>query len=143
VGERWTMLILRDVFLGVRRFDELQHGLGIARNVLAARLEHLVGAGILQKVPYQERPTRYEYRLTEQGLDLWPLLVELLVWGDRHAPNPDGPPTILRHRGCGGILGPGRICDRCGAVVGVREVNAEAGPGAPPGHPLLRRQVTA
>jgi DNA-binding HxlR family transcriptional regulator len=132
VGERWTLLILRDAFLGVRRFDALQTSLGIARNVLAARLERLVAEGILEKVPYQERPPRHEYRLTAKGLDLWPVIVELLRWGDRHAPAPAGPPILLRHRDCGGLLGERRTCERCGQPLELRDVLAERGPGAPP-----------
>ncbi|MEA2302088.1 MAG: hypothetical protein QOE44_2623 [Solirubrobacteraceae bacterium] len=138
VGERWTMLIVRDVFLGLRRFEDIRADLGIARNVLSTRLDRLVAAGLLQRAPYQERPPRHEYRLTARGLDLWPVLVELMAWGDRHAPTPDGPPVLLRHRGCGGVLGPGRVCDRCAAVVDRPEVAAEPGPGAGPGHPLRR-----
>jgi DNA-binding HxlR family transcriptional regulator len=130
VGERWSLLVLRDVFLGVHRFDALQRDLGVARNVLAARLERLVGEGILEKAPYQERPTRHEYRLTEKGLDLWPIFVELLRWGDRHAPGPEGPPVLLRHRDCGGLLGDHRICERCGAPLGVRDISAERTAGA-------------
>jgi DNA-binding HxlR family transcriptional regulator len=125
VGERWSILVLRDVFLGVRRFDALQRNLGVARNVLATRLERLVGEGILEKVPYQERPPRYEYRLTEKGLDLWPIIVELLRWGDRYAASPEGPPVVLRHRDCGGRLGDRRICERCGRPLGVHDVRAE------------------
>ncbi len=131
VGERWTFLVLRDVFLEVRRFDALQRHLGVARNVLAARLERLVGEGILTKVLYSEHPPRYEYRLTDKGLDLWPVIVELLHWGDRHAA-PQGPPIVIRHRGCGGELGERRICTRCGEPLGVRDVRAEPGPGAAP-----------
>ena len=101
VGERWTLLIIRDVFLGIRRFDDIQRDLGVARNVLQARLERLVDEGILVKRPYQERPLRCEYRLTEKGADLWPVLVALLQWGDRHALEGERP-TILQHRGCGG-----------------------------------------
>jgi DNA-binding HxlR family transcriptional regulator len=130
VGERWTILVLRDVFLGRRRFDELQRDLGVARNVLAARLERLVAEGVLAKTPYQERPRRHEYRLTEKGLDLWPVIVELLRWGDRHAAPPAGPPILLRHRDCGGLLGEHRICERCGEPLGPRDVRAELGPGA-------------
>jgi DNA-binding HxlR family transcriptional regulator len=130
VGERWTILVLRDVFLGVRRFEELREKLGIARNVLAARLERLVGEGLLEKVAYQERPVRYEYRLTDKGLDLWPVIVELLQWGDRHLAPLEGPPVIIRHRGCGGLLGERRLCTRCGEPLGVRDVRAESGPGA-------------
>jgi DNA-binding HxlR family transcriptional regulator len=130
VGERWSILVLRDVFLGVRRFDALQRDLGVARNVLSARLERLVAEGILEKALYQERPPRHEYRLTEKGLDLWPIVVELLRWGDRHAAPPDGPPVLLRHRDCGGLLGERRICERCGQPLSVQNVRVERGPGA-------------
>jgi DNA-binding HxlR family transcriptional regulator len=130
VGERWTILVLRDVFLGRRRFDELQRSLGVARNVLAARLERLVDEGILERVPYQERPLRYEYRLTEKGVDLWPVIVELLQWGDRYAAPEAGPPIVLRHRGCGGELGEGRVCSRCGESLKASDTRAESGPGA-------------
>jgi DNA-binding HxlR family transcriptional regulator len=129
VGERWTLMVLRDVFLGVRRFDAMQRDLGVARNVLSVRLERLVGEDILTKVPYSERPLRHEYRLTEKGLDLWPIVVELLHWGDRYAA-PNGPPIVLRHRGCGGELGERRVCARCGEPLGPRDVLAEPGPGA-------------
>jgi DNA-binding HxlR family transcriptional regulator len=129
VGERWTFLVLRDVFLGVHRFEALQRDLGIARNVLSARLERLVAEDILTKVPYSERPPRYEYRLTDKGIDLWPVVVELLRWGDRHAA-PEGPPVLIRHRGCGGELGERRMCTRCGEPLGARDVRTEPGPGA-------------
>jgi DNA-binding HxlR family transcriptional regulator len=132
VGERWTILVLRDVFLGRRRFDQMQRSLGVARNVLAARLERLVGEGILEKVPYQERPPRHEYRLTDKGLDLWPVIVELLRWGDRHAAPAAGPPIVLLHEGCGGELGEHRVCTRCGESLEVADVRAEPGPGAAP-----------
>jgi DNA-binding HxlR family transcriptional regulator len=130
IGERWTILVLRDVFLGMRRFDAIQRDLGVARNVLATRLERLVAEEIFEKHRYQERPPRYEYRLTDKGLDLWPVIVELLRWGDRHAPPPQGPPVLLRHRDCGGLLGERRICERCGEPLGPRDVLAERGPGA-------------
>src|SRR6202451_1177395 len=80
IGERWTILIVRDIFLGIRRFDDLQRDLGVARNILQTRLEGWVNHGILVKSPYQERPVRYEYRLTAKGADLWPVLVSLLHW---------------------------------------------------------------
>jgi DNA-binding HxlR family transcriptional regulator len=128
VGERWTLLILRDSFLGTRRFDEFQRGLGIARNVLQSRLERLVEAGILRREPYQERPLRYEYRLTAKGVDLWPVIVALLKWGDRHAA-PAGPPTILEHKECGGEIDDRRRCLRCGAELQAWEVAARPGPG--------------
>lgn len=131
IGERWTLLIIREAFLGTRRFDDFQRNLGIARNVLQARLERLVDAGILHRVQYQERPVRHEYRLTEKGIDLWPVLVSLLQWGDRYAA-PDGPPVVLTHRGCGGELDDRRRCVRCGAELTAREVQAVPGPAASP-----------
>ena len=129
IGERWTLLILRDMFLGVRRFDALQRRLGIARNVLTARLEKLVDEGIVERRPYSERPLRHDYRLTEKGRDLWPVLVALMQWGDRYAA-PGGPPVVLRHLGCGGTLDDHRICERCGEALDVRDVQALRGPGA-------------
>jgi len=131
LGERWTILILRDVFLGIHRFDDFQRRLGIARNVLTDRLGFLVAEDILERRRYQERPERFEYRLTQKGLDLWPIVVEMLRWGDKHAI--DGkPPLVLRHRDCGGKVGDRRVCTRCGAELGPADVHAEAGPGARP-----------
>jgi DNA-binding HxlR family transcriptional regulator len=123
VGERWTLLIVRDVFMGIRRFEDIQRDLGVARNVLQVRLERLVEHGILVKRPYQERPLRCEYRLTEKGADLWPVLVALLHWGDRHALTGERP-IVLQHRGCGGELDDRRRCVACGADVSVTEAIA-------------------
>jgi DNA-binding HxlR family transcriptional regulator len=123
VGERWTLLIIRDVFMGIRRFEDIQRDLGVARNVLQVRLERLVEHGILVKRPYQERPLRCEYRLTEKGADLWPVLVALLHWGDRHALTGERP-IVLQHRGCGGELDDRRRCVACGADVSVTEAIA-------------------
>src|ERR1035441_3049041 len=141
VGERWSLLIVRDVFLGLRRFDEIQEDLGIARNVLQTRLIRLLDHGVLERRLYHERPQRYEYRLTEKGLDLWPTVVALMKWGDKHAQPPAGPPVLLEHRGCGGAVDEHRICERCGAPLSVRDVRAQPGPGASADHPLLRRQA--
>ena len=129
VGERWTLLILRDAFLGIRRFDDFQRDLGIARNVLADRLDRLVDEGILERRRYQERPERFEYRLTATGRDLWPVLHALATWGDRHAA-PDGPPRLFRHRGCGGEVTDRRTCSKCGAELEVarRRGARRAGP---------------
>jgi DNA-binding HxlR family transcriptional regulator len=129
VGERWTLLIIRDAFLGVRRFGDFAERLGVARNVLQDRLERLVEAGILEKVPYQERPLRHEYRLTAMGRDLWPSIVALLQFGDRHLANEAGAPMLLLHRGCGGELDDRRLCGKCGAPVELRDVEAVPGPG--------------
>jgi DNA-binding HxlR family transcriptional regulator len=139
VGERWSLLIVRDIFLGLRRFDEIQGDLGIARNVLNTRLTRLLEHGVLEKRPYQEHPPRYEYLLTEKGLDLWPTVVALMKWGDRYTAPAAGPPVLLEHRGCGGAVDEHRICVQCGARLEVRDVQAQAGPGAGPRHPLLRR----
>ena len=138
VGERWSLLIVRDVMLGLRRFDEMQKHLGIARNVLQTRLERLTEHDVLERRRYQERPARFEYRLTEKGLDLWPTIVSLMMWGDRHATPPAGPPVLLEHRGCGGAVDEHRTCTACGARLSVREVRALPGPGATPDHPLRR-----
>jgi DNA-binding HxlR family transcriptional regulator len=129
IGQRWTLLIVRDVMNGRRRFDELQHGLGIARNVLSARLQRLVEEDILERRAYQQSPERYEYFLTEKGLDLWPSLVALLAWGDRHSPNPDGPPMLIVHKECGGAVGDRGICERCGKLLHARDARAIPGPG--------------
>jgi DNA-binding HxlR family transcriptional regulator len=116
VGERWTLLIIRDVFLGIRRFDDIQRNLGVARNVLQVRLQRLVQNEILVKEPYQQRPLRCEYRLTEKGADLWPVLVALLKWGDRYAIAGERP-LLLEHIGCGGEVDDRRRCAHCGADV--------------------------
>jgi DNA-binding HxlR family transcriptional regulator len=123
IGERWTILIVRDIFLGVRRFDDLQRSLGVARNILATRLERLVEHGIVRKRAYQQHPVRYEYRLTTKGADLWPVLMSLLQWGDRYAIDGD-PPVVVEHRGCGGELDDRRRCLTCGADVTVTEAVA-------------------
>jgi DNA-binding HxlR family transcriptional regulator len=138
VGERWSLLIVRNVFLGLRRFDEIQSNLGIARNVLQTRLTTLLEQGVLEKRLYQERPPRYEYRLTGKGLDLWPTVVALMQWGDRYTPSSGGPAVVLEHRGCGGAVDRHRLCEACGARLSVRDVRAVPGPGAAPDHPLFR-----
>jgi DNA-binding HxlR family transcriptional regulator len=130
VGERWSLLILRSVFLGVHRFDDLLEALGITRSVLTARLARLVEEGVLERVPYQQRPVRYEYRATAKGRELWPVLAHLLRWGDAHYAGDDGPPRILEHRGCGGHPDAHLLCDRCGAPLAYEDVRARPGPGA-------------
>jgi DNA-binding HxlR family transcriptional regulator len=124
VGERWTFLVLRDAFLGVHRFEDFQRSLGVARNVLAERLGRLVDEGVLERRRYQERPERFEYRLTDKGIELWPVMVHLLQWGDRHYPDAGGPPMVLTHRGCGGAVDERLDCAACGAKLGPRDVIA-------------------
>jgi DNA-binding HxlR family transcriptional regulator len=114
VGERWSLLIVRSVLLGVHRFDDLLGELGITRSVLTTRLERLVDEGVLKRVPYQQRPMRYEYRLTAKGRELFPVVVHLLRWGDAHYPEPGGPPRLIEHHDCGGRPDDHLLCDRCG-----------------------------
>jgi DNA-binding HxlR family transcriptional regulator len=127
VGERWTLLIIRDVFLGLRRFDELQESLGVARNVLSDRLQRLVAEGILERRAYSERPPRYEYRLTEKGRDLAVPLLALMQWGDRHLSRK--PPRVARRRG---DRSPVRavFVGADDAIVSPAEVEVVPGPGA-------------
>ncbi|HTU29504.1 MAG TPA: helix-turn-helix domain-containing protein [Solirubrobacteraceae bacterium] len=139
VGERWTLLVIRELMLGVHRFDDLQRDLGIARNILQDRLERLAEAQLISRRTYQPHPPRYEYRLTERGLDLWPVIVALMQWGDRHLSWPDGPPVTLEHRDCGGELDGHLCCERCGARLGPRDVWAQPGAGTAADHPLRRR----
>jgi DNA-binding HxlR family transcriptional regulator len=121
VGERWTLLVLREAFLGVRRFEQLQRNTGMARNILSDRLNTLVAHGILRRALYHERPPRYEYRLTEQGLDLYPVLLTIMDWGKRHL---GGSALTLQHKGCGTIGTPHLVCPGCGEPVGARDMRA-------------------
>src|ERR1700710_307896 len=106
VGERWSLLVLRSILLGHGRFDDIQRDLDITRSVLAARLRRLEGAGVSERRAYQARPERFEYLLTEKGLELWPVLNHLRRWGDAHYAPAEGPPVVVEHIGCGGARGP-------------------------------------
>jgi DNA-binding HxlR family transcriptional regulator len=132
VGDRWTLLVLRECFLRVRRFEEFEQRLGIARHVLADRLKKLTDAGVLRKEPYQERPRREEYRLTEKGLELYPVLLALLDWGDKWLAGPEGAPLLRRHKTCGHVSRAVHICSACGEDLNPRDVTVERGPGLPP-----------
>jgi DNA-binding HxlR family transcriptional regulator len=129
IGERWTLLIVRDAFMGARRFEDFQRRTGVARNVLSARLNLLVKEGIFTRVPYQEHPVRYEYRLADKGLDLWPLIVALVQWGDRYI-YPGKAPILLMHKRCGGAVSDRRTCETCGAQLGPRDVEVRRGIGS-------------
>jgi len=128
VGDRWTLLILRDIFRGVHRFSQIAADLGIAKNLLADRLGKLVDHGILHKVPYQERPLRHEYRLTPKGMDLSPALVALMGWGDRWAADGE-PPTVLIHDACGTALEQVLLCETCDETVRPSNIRSRPGSG--------------
>jgi DNA-binding HxlR family transcriptional regulator len=128
VGDRWTLLILRNVFRGVHRFSQIHDDLGIAKNLLTDRLSRLVEHNIVHKVQYQERPVRYEYRLTPKGMDLSPALVALMGWGDRWAA--DGqPPTLLVHHACSTPLEQVLLCPTCDETVQPSHIRSRPGPG--------------
>lgn len=130
IGDRWTLLVLRDAFLGIRRFDDFQARLGISRTIVADRLRHLVDEGVLRKVAYQERPLRHEYRLTDKGLDLYPVIMTIVRFGDLHYAGEAGPPVLHRHKACGHDFHPVQTCSECGEPVAARDVETRAGPGS-------------
>jgi DNA-binding HxlR family transcriptional regulator len=126
VGEWWSMLVVRDAFLGVTRFDDFQRRLGISRNIL-----QLVDAGLLTRVPYSEHPLRHDYKLTDKGRDLWPVLTAMRQWGDRYAA-PAGPPLRVVHRHCGSAGEAAFVCSSCGEPLGPRDVEVVANEGHTP-----------
>jgi DNA-binding HxlR family transcriptional regulator len=139
VGEAWTPLVLRDVLFGLTRFDEIQRDLGVATNVLTDRLNTLVRYGLLTREPYQTRPLRHRYQLTEAGLDFLPVLLSLMRWGDKWAADDAGPPVHIVHRECGQPTAPLMVCSACKRPLRASEVAARNGPGASrgPGSYLL------
>ena len=139
VGDRWTLLVLREAFLRTRRFEDFQERTGAARNVLSDRLEKLVGHGVLERRPYQERPTRYEYRLTEKGLDLYPVMMALVGWGDRWLDGGRGRPIEHRHKQCGHIMHMEAVCSECGEPLDPRAVEVRLGPALRADPDALRR----
>lgn len=126
VGDRWTLLVLREAFLKVRRFEDFQARLGIARRVLTERLTTLVANDVLEKVAYQQRPLRHDYRLTEKGLALYPVILSLVHWGDAQLGDGAGPPVIHRHKGCGHDFRSVLTCSECGEALGARDVEVRA-----------------
>jgi len=128
VGDRWTMLIIRDVFLGIRRFEGIQKDLRLTPHRLSDRLGKLVRDGILVRVEYQKRPRRFEYLLTEKGIDLYPLIVAMLEWGDRWMAGSAGAPVELVHRPCGHSIKPELTCPQCKSKIVPREMSARPGP---------------
>lgn len=132
VGEWWTLLILRDCFLGIRRFDDFVDRLGISRNVLTNRLDTLVAAGLLDRRVYDEARGRYDYVLTDKGRALWPVLTALRQWGDEWILGPGNEPLLLEHRNHGHSTTARMTCDVCGEPLDARSVRAVPGPGVNP-----------
>lgn len=129
VGDRWTILILRESFFGVRRYGQFASNLKIPRPTLSLRLRKLVDAGLLDRVPYSSEPERHEYRLTQAGRDLFPAVIALMRWGDTYLAGPEGPPIVLRHQICARETHPNMTCDVCGEEITTRNVRPERGPG--------------
>jgi DNA-binding HxlR family transcriptional regulator len=132
VGEKWTLLILREAFYGVRRFDDFHTALGCARNLLASRLKTLVVHGLLERVGYTDERGRgrHEYKLTDKGRDLFPVVVALMQWGDRWTADEAGPAVQLFHRECGAPVTAELICGAGHSALGARDIAAVPGPGA-------------
>jgi len=144
LGERWAFVVLREVFNGVRRFDQMRAHTAIPRQVLTDRLALLVSAGILRREPYRDpgERERHEYRLTEKGFDLYPVLVAVWQWGDRYLSDPEGSPVEMAHRDCGGLVSATLSCSEGHAELKPRDVVTRPGPGAIPvgpahGHSLI------
>lgn len=129
IGEWWTPLVLRDLFAGVSRFEDLRRDLGIASNVLTDRLARLTDGGVVERRQYQSNPPRFEYLLTEKGRDLFPVVAALLRWGDQWESGAEGPPALLVHDTCDEITTPLTVCDRCHGALTADNVTAVAGPG--------------
>jgi DNA-binding HxlR family transcriptional regulator len=143
IGDWWSPLIIRDLFLDITRFDDLVEDLGISRNLLTRRLKALANNGIVERTPYQLRPTRYEYRLTEAGRDLVPVMLALTEWGDRWSPTTEGRPMLFVHRNCGHHFQPQVTCSACGEVISTDAVVPAPGPGgaAKPGTMVVARRL--
>jgi DNA-binding HxlR family transcriptional regulator len=130
IGDRWSLLILRECFLRKRRFEAFQSSLGITRHLLAARLKKLVQFGVLRRIPYQESPKRYEYILTQKGLDLYPIMMSIVHWGDIHMVDARGRPLLHEHKKCGKLFDPVMTCSACGEPIEAKGVHVHPGPGA-------------
>lgn len=129
LGDRWTMLILRNAFMGVRRFDDFQRSLGLTRHVLSERLKRLVEHEILVKVPYVQRQERFEYQLTDKGLDLYPIILAMVQWADKWMDLGMGKPLEFTHKSCGKKINPKVVCSECNDQIHVQDVRVAAGPG--------------
>jgi DNA-binding HxlR family transcriptional regulator len=145
IGDWWSPLIIRDLFLNITRFDELVEDLGISRNLLTRRLKSLVTNGIIERVAYQQRPVRYVYRLTEAGRDLVPAILALTAWGDRWARPREGSPILFVHKSCGHLFEPKVTCSACAEVISAEIVTLIPGPGGAtkPGTMLVAKRLRA
>jgi DNA-binding HxlR family transcriptional regulator len=139
LGEGWTLLVMRQACLGTRRFEDFQRSLGIGRNILTLRLNRLVDEGLLRRVEYQERPVRHEYRLTEKGRDVYPILAAMAAYGDKWLVGDEGSPIVLHHPTCDHDMVAVVTCSACAEPLDVRQVQARPGPGYPPSGPSTVR----
>lgn len=133
LGDGWNLLLIRQACLGTRRFDDFQRELGIGRNILAGRLDQLVDEGLLRRAEYQQHPVRFEYRLTDKGRDVYPILAAMAAWGDRWLTGPEGTPLVLHHTACDSDMQAVVVCSECEQTLDVRQVLAQRGPGHPDG----------
>lgn len=129
MGEPWTPLVIRDVFVGMNRFEQIQQDLGISRKVLTERLNHLVAHGVLERRPYDNRP-RHEYHLTQRGTELFDVLMVMVGWGDKWLAGEEGPPTLYRHHACGEVSHVDLRCSHCGQAMHAKDIDVLPGPGA-------------
>ncbi len=141
IGDTWSMMIIRNAFLGIRRFDDFQKNLGVTRHILTDRLNTLVHEQILYKAPYTETQKRFEYRLTQKGLDLYPIIMGLVQWGDTYMDQGLGAPLEFVHQNCGHKFHPVMVCSECGEPLSAKEVNVQIGQGINAFH-LLKKEVS-
>lgn len=130
LGDRWTFLLMRESFFGVRRYSELARNLGCSRTILSDRLRRLLDAGVMQRRQYRTDPDHHEYLLTDAGVELYPAILALMHWGDEHLAGEQGPPLLLRHRTCGADTIPVLVCSACEEPIHAREIEPHPGPGA-------------
>jgi DNA-binding HxlR family transcriptional regulator len=130
IGEPWSPLVLRNIYVGITRFDQLQQSLGISRKVLTERLKWLTSKGVLERRQYSARPPRQEYVLTAKGLELFEVLMVMVAWGDRWLAGEDGPPVLYRHHACGKTGHVELTCSECGAPMRATDIDVLPGPGS-------------
>ena len=142
IGDPWTIMILKELFLGQRRFDDIQTYTGISPHLLSVRMKRLERHGIVQRRAYQQRPTRYEYRLTEKGIDLWPILVAFKDWSARWGKWPKGEPLKIRHKACDHVTSLKVVCSHCDRPINARDVRQEMSTAMLKERARMAKQVT-